>query len=63
MPEWDGIKPVQVGSLKNGEETIFKVSIGPIKRKWVARHHIVLSGAATTQKSRILLIGNFLCIF
>ena len=42
MPEWDGIKPVQVGSLKNGEETIFKVSIGPIKRKWVARHHSVV---------------------
>ncbi len=42
MPEWDGIKPVQVGSLKNGEETIFKVSIGPVKRKWVARHHSVV---------------------
>ncbi len=42
MPEWEGIKPVQVGSLKDDEETIFKVSIGPIKRKWVARHHSVV---------------------
>lgn len=42
MPEWEGIKPVQVGSLKDGEETIFKVSIGPIKRKWIARHHSVV---------------------
>ncbi|NCG42391.1 MAG: TIGR01777 family protein [Euryarchaeota archaeon] len=42
MPEWVGIKPVQVGSLKDGEETIFKVSIGPIKRKWIARHHSVV---------------------
>lgn len=42
MPEWEGIKPVQVGSLKDGEETIFKVCIGPIKRKWIARHHSVV---------------------
>lgn len=44
MPEWEGITPVQAGALKDGERTKFKVSIGPIKRMWVARHHGVVSG-------------------
>ncbi len=44
MPEWEGITPVQAGALVDGERTKFKVSIGPIKRMWVARHHGVVSG-------------------
>ena len=44
MPEWEGIKPINAGKLIDGEETIFKVSIGPIKKKWVARHHSVIPG-------------------
>jgi len=44
MPEWEGIDPIQAGGLKDGEETIFKVSIGPIKRTWLARHHSVKHG-------------------
>ena len=44
MPEWEGITPVQAGALMDGERTKFKVSIGPIKRMWVARHHGVVSG-------------------
>ncbi|MGY8670158.1 MAG: NAD-dependent epimerase/dehydratase family protein, partial [Candidatus Poseidoniales archaeon] len=44
MPEWEGIKPINAGKLVDGEETIFKVSIGPIKKTWVARHHSVIPG-------------------
>ena len=44
MPEWEGIIPLNAGALENGEETIFKVSLGPIKQKWVARHHSVVTG-------------------
>ena len=44
MPEWEGITPLRAGALKDGEETRFKVSIGPIKQKWIARHHDVVDG-------------------
>ena len=44
MPEWEGITPLQAGALKNGEKTKFKVSIGPIKQKWIAEHHDVVQG-------------------
>ncbi|MAK96495.1 MAG: hypothetical protein CL996_03250, partial [Euryarchaeota archaeon] len=44
MPEWEGIQPINAGALKDGEETIFKVGIGPVKLKWIARHHSVIEG-------------------
>ena len=44
MPEWEGIQPINAGALKDGEETIFKVGIGPVKLKWIARHHSVIKG-------------------
>ena len=44
MPEWEGIRPINAGALRDGEETIFKVSLGPIKQKWIARHHSVVEG-------------------
>jgi uncharacterized protein (TIGR01777 family) len=44
MPEWEGITPLRAGALRDGEETRFKVSIGPIKQKWIARHHDVVDG-------------------
>ena len=44
MPEWEGIKPINAGRLVDGEETIFKVKLGPFRQKWVARHHSVVSG-------------------
>ena len=50
MPEWEGIEPIQAGKLQNGEETIFKVSIGPIKRTWLARHHTVKEGIGFSDK-------------
>ena len=37
MPEWEGIQPINAGRLVDGEETIFKVKMGPIRQKWVAR--------------------------
>ena len=44
MPEWEGIKPINAGRLVDGEETIFKVKLGPFRQKWIARHHSVVSG-------------------
>ena len=44
MPEWESIKPMNVGVIENDDETIFQVKIGPIKKTWVARHHSVIAG-------------------
>ena len=44
MPEWEGIQPMNAGRLVDGDETIFKVKLGPFRQKWVARHHSVVSG-------------------
>ena len=44
MPEWEGITPIQAGALVDGERTKFKVSLGPIKQMWVARHYGVTKG-------------------
>jgi hypothetical protein len=40
-PEWEPIKPQQIGALKDGERTIFKMKLGPFPRKWIAEHHNV----------------------
>ena len=50
MPEWEGIDPIQAGKLEDGEETIFKVSIGQIKRTWLARHHSVDHGVGFSDR-------------
>jgi len=44
MPEWEGIQPMNAGRLVDGDETVFKVKLGPFRQKWVARHHSVVSG-------------------
>ena len=44
MPEWEGIQPLNAGTLTDGDETIFTVGLGPIRKKWVARHHSVTQG-------------------
>jgi len=44
MPEWEGIRPLNAGRLVDGDETIFKVGIGPIKQTWIAKHHSVVPG-------------------
>ena len=44
MPEWEGIQPINAGRLVDGEETIFKVKMGPLRQKWIARHHSVVPG-------------------
>lgn len=41
MPDWEGLEPIQVGKIKDGEMTIFPVQMGPVKKKWVARHENV----------------------
>lgn len=44
MPEWEGIAPIEAGALVNGATTRFKVSLGPVKMMWIARHYDVVSG-------------------
>ena len=44
MPEWEGLTPVQVGALSDGEETKFRIKLGPLRPMWVARHHSVQPG-------------------
>ncbi|MBL6732925.1 MAG: TIGR01777 family protein [Candidatus Poseidonia sp.] len=44
MPEWEGIEPVEAGKLVDGEQTRFKIRLGPLRPMWVARHHGVQSG-------------------
>ncbi len=44
MPEWEGIIPMNAGVLEDGDETIFKVGIGPIRKTWLAKHHSVIPG-------------------
>ena len=50
MPEWEGIQPINAGRLVNGDETIFKVKLGPIRQKWVAKHHSVIPGESFADK-------------
>ena len=33
MPEWEGIQPMAAGRLVDGDETIFKVKMGPFRQK------------------------------
>ena len=44
MPEWEGIRPVEAGALVNDATTRFKITLGPLRPTWVARHHGVVSG-------------------
>ena len=32
MPDWEGLEPIQVGKIADGEMTIFPVQMGPIKK-------------------------------
>jgi ligand-binding SRPBCC domain-containing protein len=44
MPEWEGIRPMNAGRLVDDDETVFKVGLGPIRMKWIAKHHSVVPG-------------------
>ena len=44
MPEWEGIMPMNAGRLVDDDETVFKVGLGPIRMKWIAKHHSVVPG-------------------
>ena len=39
-----GIRPVQAGALVDGEQTRFRVQLGPLRPMWVARHYGVVPG-------------------
>ena len=61
MPDWEGLEPIQVGKIKDGEMTIFPVQMGPVKKKWVARHENVreLHGFDDTSLKDLLQMGSF----
>lgn len=44
MPEWEGIQPIVAGALKDGEQTRFRIRLGPLRPMWIAQHHGVVSG-------------------
>ena len=44
MPDWEGIRPVQVGGITDGEVTEFRMSIGIVPQRWVAKHHGYIEG-------------------
>tara|TARA_B100000900_G_scaffold269412_1_gene230022 strand:- start:216 stop:1637 length:1422 start_codon:yes stop_codon:yes gene_type:complete len=50
MPEWERLIPVQLGALENGEETRFKMRLGPLRPTWVAEHFDVKNGQAFSDK-------------
>ena len=44
MPDWEGIRPVQVGGITDGAVTEFRMSIGIVPQRWVAKHHSYIEG-------------------
>ena len=44
MPDWEGIRPVEVGGIKDGAITSFRMSIGILPQRWVAKHHSYIEG-------------------
>ena len=44
MPEWEGIRPLEVGGIKDGAVTTFRMSIGIVPQKWKAKHHSYIEG-------------------
>ena len=44
MPEWEGIRPLEAGRLVDDATTRFRVSLGPLRPMWVARHYGVTDG-------------------
>lgn len=44
MPEWEGIRPLEAGRLVDNATTRFRVSLGPLRPMWVARHYGVVPG-------------------
>ena len=44
MPDWEGIRPVEVGGIKDGAVTSFRMSIGIVPQRWVAKHHSYIEG-------------------
>ena len=44
MPDWEGIRPVEVGGITDGAVTEFRMSIGIVPQRWVAKHHSHIEG-------------------
>ena len=50
MPEWERLIPVQLGGLENGQQTRFKMRLGPLRPTWVAEHFDVEDGHAFSDR-------------
>ena len=44
MPDWEGIRPIEVGGITDGAVTSFRMSIGIVPQRWVAKHHSYIEG-------------------
>jgi ligand-binding SRPBCC domain-containing protein len=44
MPDWEGIRPVEVGGITDGAVTEFRMKIGIVPQRWVAKHHSYIEG-------------------
>lgn len=44
MPDWEGIRPVEVGGITDGAITEFRMKIGIVPQRWVAKHHGYMEG-------------------
>ncbi|MEC8742161.1 MAG: SRPBCC family protein, partial [Candidatus Thermoplasmatota archaeon] len=50
MPEWERLTPVQLGGLEDGQQTRFKMRLGPLRPMWIAEHFDVKDGQAFSDK-------------
>ncbi|MGB0726461.1 MAG: TIGR01777 family oxidoreductase, partial [Candidatus Poseidoniaceae archaeon] len=50
MPEWERLTPVQLGSLEDGQQTRFKMRLGPLRPMWIAEHFDVKDGHAFSDR-------------
>ena len=44
MPDWEGIRPVEVGGITDGAVTEFRMKIGIVPQRWVAKHYDYVEG-------------------
>ena len=58
MPEWEGIRPLEAGRLVDDATTRFRVSLGPLRPMWVARHYGVIPGEVWQMGSRTSICIN-----
>ena len=44
MPDWEGIRPVEVGGITDGAVAEFRMKVGIVPQRWVAKHYDFVEG-------------------